>query len=289
MHENKELQKFSFTPRINKSNTFFSMQAPEDVLLGKYEEQQQKLEKMKSQNEQKIHQECPFMPKISKKSQELVRRSRSVKAQTEIQSCDSSELLNNTDIFNSLYILSQRNSINKSLAVQQTNCTFHPKILGFQTPKMCEYTQKPVISRLLSSKATTEQKLQKIREQTIKNETTIDKNTGQILYKPKVCRGPRINKHDPKKPIHENLYNVRYLEQKKLEAQNKDKKRWQELSQKKDTIENSLSVLNLSRNKKLNEVFKLLDPDSCGTISKRHVKLDCIFPPDKNKVCRVMH
>ena len=104
-------------------------------------------------------------------------------------------------------------------------------------------------------------KKKKLKEQ---KEEAIHPKTGQKLHKPKISRGPKKTYTDSNLSLHERLYTERYIAQKKKEAENRDKKRWEETKGKAYSNQYSERVLIDARKNNCQELFKLLYPDNCG-------------------------
>ncbi len=278
--EAAELSQFSFTPNINRTAAFSTWwKAPEDTLLERYEQQKRRLARRKSERELVVKKECPFHPEINPKSEALAKRkarSRSVKGPSEAGDLPGSR----DDIFHTLYSMAKLPST-LSLAVPK-NCTFQPKVHSWNyITKTKAYVAQPLTQRLMGSKAQSEEKLERTREKKEFMEKTFDAKTGQRLHNPKISRGPKkpVAAREQGKPPHERLYKDRYLEAKKSQAVQKDQLRWKELTRKKAVSTQSEKILRDVTSKKVKEVFRLLDPDTCGTISKTHIRLNGILSP----------
>jgi len=296
MKEDQEKQNsklMTFTPKINyhsysRGNRNFN-QAPEDSLKERYDIQQKSLEKKKAEKEKEIKKECPFRPKISEKSNEMARRARSCRGKSEVNSEINGNSLNNSCVFEALYN-DMKNSSTKSLLAPKL-CTFHPIISNWDYTSKREYISQPVSQRLLNSNKAKEEQLKKMRERKMFLESNFDETTGQKLHNPVVSRGPKKPHRDNAKSIYESLYKESYSKNKKLKDEEKAKNRMNTMANgrlnmtaftqnerneiKNYSISNSIQLLEKGKKTKCEEIFKLLDPDSCGKISKNHIQLDC--------------
>lgn len=277
--EQEEIKSMTFTPRIN-SSSFGSrlnlLQAPEDSLMERYALQQERLEKRKSERDLSLKKECPFRPTISDRSNKMATRARSCRGKSkegDANTDNKGDTVNASGIFEALY--SGAKSVSTKSLMIPTPCTFRPNISTWNYTTKREYISQPVSQRLLNSKMAKEEQMKKIREKKMFVENNFDRKTGQMLYKPIVSRGPKQNKRDTSKPIFESLYKDTYLENKKQKTQMAAKTRLEEIKSKKYSIANSIQVLENGKKIKCEELFKLLDPDTCGKISKTHIHLDC--------------
>jgi hypothetical protein len=271
----------TFTPRINSSaygSRLNLLQAPEDSLMERYALQQERLEKKKYERDLSLKKECPFRPRISDISNKIARKARSCRGKSK-ESVANMENQGDTEnasgIFEALY--SGAKSVSTKSLMVPTPCTFKPNISTWNYTTKREYISQPVSQRLLNSKKAKEEQMKKIREKKMFVDTNFDKKTGQMFYKPIVSRGPKQNRRDVTKPIFESLYKDTYLENKKQKSQIAAKTRMEEIKTKKYSIANSIQVLENGKKIKCEELFKLLDPDTCGKISKAHIHLDCMY------------
>lgn len=283
--ERESAKMMTFTPRINSSGysrlTKHSlMQAPEDSLLERYCQQRKSLEKKKAEKEMEVKKECPFKPIVSEKSSQMAKRARSCRGKSKESEAENDEELgetgNKTCIFEILYNETKGASTKSLLAPKL--CTFHPAISNWSYTSKREYISQPVSQRLLNSKKAKEEQMKKIRERKMFVESNFDPNTGQKLHRPVVSRGPKKAQRENPKTIFESLYKETYLKGKKQKAEETAKLRSNDLKSKNYSITNSIQLLEKGKKTKCDEIFKLLDPDTCGKISKNHIHLDCKFP-----------
>ncbi len=262
--------KRSLSMKSNWTSTF-SLGFPLSVtgtLEERYQQQQDRLALAREKAEEQTKRECPFRPRLSEKSARLARRARSVRlSRTGFPEDDK-------DIFAELY----RTQLERTATAQlPSECTFRPYFdRGFRyTKKKKEYLAKPVTDRLISSKGAREETLKKRREEKEKKELTVDEKTGQRLFRPVISRGPKKTATEDRKPLHDRLYKDSYLELKKAQARSREAQRWQGVKAKTYSMQQSDRLLQTARKKKCAEVFKLLDPDGCGTINSGHIRLEC--------------
>ena len=251
--------------------------AAEDSLEERYVEQQERLKKMKEEEEDRVRKECTFTPQICQKSAKMSRRSKSMcGSRIEIDRDLNNDSDFDTSVFNALYCQTQRLQQTAEAKIPE-ECTFKPNVIRsftYKHPKQKEYVSQPVAERLVKSKSFHDLAVKKAREERDLKELTIDQKTGQQLYKPKITRGPK-KVGDQSKPLHERLHKDCYLEKKRAEAESRAKRRWQDLKAKTYSMQRSEKLLNVARKQKCAELFNLLDPDGCGSISSGHIKLDC--------------
>eukprot|EP01022_Parablepharisma_sp_SALTPOND_P004482 TRINITY_DN120376_c0_g1_i1.p2 TRINITY_DN120376_c0_g1~~TRINITY_DN120376_c0_g1_i1.p2 ORF type:complete len:390 (-),score=48.83 TRINITY_DN120376_c0_g1_i1:1862-3031(-) len=221
----------------------------------------------KEKAEAALKKECTFRPKVNQNSVVLARHSKSVCASKSF--AEGSEL---GDVFQTLYSVQRLNGESKPLPAA---FTFRPQISNnFHYRKKSDYVRQPVTDRLIQSKGEKEAALRKMKEEKEAKERTVDSKTGQKLYRPKITRGPKKATANASKPFHDRLYKDQYLNSKKIEAEKKAKQRWDEMKNKSYSMQQSEKLLITARKKKCQELFNLLDPDSCGTITASHIRLD---------------
>ena len=247
--------------------------SPEDGLLERYAKQKERLREAKRAEELRVKGECPFRPLLNGKSVAIAQQSREKRRLAKSVGHASKNELDpdeDDDLFTTLHLATKR-SLGSGMP---TACTFHPNISKCRSKSKHEYLAQPVSQRLAVAQQASEDRLQTARKQQEKADN-FDATTGQRRFRPQISRGPKTNTRDVTKPLHEHLYKDSYLEIKRAKAQQQAQQRWTQLQTKPYSLERSKKLLDSSRKKKAAEVFKLLDPDDCGSIAKSHVRLDC--------------
>ncbi len=248
--------------------------APEDSLEARYAEQLQRLNLAKEKEEERIKKDCTFRPQLSERSVRLAQRARSMCSSKSLLQ-NAEDLLGDDDVFAALY---RTQKVRMGQQPMPAGCTFRPDMTrskSFKYLKRKDYVAQPVVDRLVKSKSFRDQALKQKREEEEKKELTVDQKTGQQLYRPRITRGPKKPVADFNKPLHERLYRDSYLERKKLQDETRARQRWQGMKAKSYSMKQSEKLLKAARKKKCAEIFKLLDPDDCGSINSGHIRLDC--------------
>ena len=135
-------------------------------------------------------------------------------------------------------------------------------------PKRVETTSE-FINRLHNTKNTTDEIIIEVKKKQVLD-NSINRITGQELYKPKICRGPlNPNKRQ------ENFDIDKFYNQKLIEDNNKlhEEEILNNLEKKKHYLELSMKSVLKMKIEKYKEIFHLLDSDQDGFISSRNIKL----------------
>lgn len=222
------------------------------------------MRKRQSDNEILTKMTCPFRPKLSEKTNEIARRSKSIV----LMSNDKE------DIFDKLY-KTPRASYYSSLSIQ-SSFSFHPQISEWEFSNKKDYVNQPILQRLDEAEKKRVEDLKKQREKKEFIEKSVDPLTKQKLHRPVISRGPKTNTRDKTNPLYQVLYKDKELADKKKQTYLKEQERKKALKEKNYSINNSMRMLQNSCKNKAYELFKLLDPDSCGRIHSKHIQLDCI-------------
>ena len=151
---------------------------------------------------------------------------------------------------------------------------FRPQIPKFEYKKQSQYIKEPIVARLINSKSKRQERLNKIKKEKDIKELTFDSASGQKLFKPLISRGPKKRNNYESKTIYDKLYKEKYIPEKRHIAKEKDKERWSRIQEKSYSVTYSEKVLKGARRKKCEELFTLLDPDSCGSINSTHIRLE---------------
>ena len=244
------------TERSKDNNKFEYRRRVHEILQG--EISASKRDRLKEE----IDREFTFIPKVNKR--------KNVKSLAfNSESNDSF----NDDVFQTLYQKSKRKVNEKKIGIEKFK--YKPKVNeNYEYKKKADYIKQPVEERLINSKKNQLEDRKEKKKLKDQKEAAIDPKTGQKLHKPKISRGPKKKYTDSNLSLHERLYTERYIAQKKKEAENKGKKRWEETKGKAYSNQYSEKVLMDARKNKCRELFKLLDPDNCGKIGKDHIRLN---------------
>ena len=254
---------------------------PEDGLLQRYAQQLRRLNEAQKAHDRRVQAECPFRPQLNPKTRVYAQQSRAKRkggksvgdlSRSKSRTEDGREEDDQEE--NSIFVQLHRTKKPTLGEYMPAGCTFQPAISKCFSKGKQEYLAQPVCERMASA----QQASQTRREQARKQHETAEKfdtATGQPLHHPRISRGPKKTERDSRKPLHEHLHKDSYLEIKRAKAERVAQQRWTSIQSKNYSLERSKKLLDVSRKKKCEEVFKLLDPDDCGSIGKSHIRLDC--------------
>lgn len=249
------------------------------------ENKRQYSEKCLEENQKTISKNLTFHPKISKKSNKIVKncekdkkniknlehmnKLHAEKEEQQMKECffipqiseKSNRISENNNIFDSLYkdACLRRNS-------QETSSSNTIK-----EPKKNDYRRKSegveeFFDRLFSSKKKTDEEIDKIRKQ---YKEDIDKQTGQKLFVPMTGRKANSSRE---KPVWDELYLAKIGNKDRLE----DKKTKDSEKCYTQPSENNCKFYEKFKFHRFEALFKLLDSDKDGKISKEKICLDGI-------------
>ena len=249
--------------KIAKLNDDWDYRLEEDI-----KKQKEKRIIEKELFEDSIKKQCTFQPEIDKNSSRLARKSKSLAPEREDISEEDSTL-KLVNVFQALYLKShQQNEVNNQVKTEAKKFGFQPKIKSnYQYKTKADYIKQPVTTRLIEAKSVYEEKIKKAKDDKDMKESTIDLKTGQKLYKPKISRGPNVPCADSSKSVYERL-NQPYVPKKEDTGRKIIQNKPRGYSSK-----HSEKLLLNARKKKCQELFELLDPDNCGTLSATHICL----------------
>jgi hypothetical protein len=255
---------------------------PEDGLLQRYTQQLRRLSEAQKAENSRIQGQCPFRPQLNPNTRLFAQQARAkkkgAKSVGDVSRSRSRAEEGGNDEEDEDSVFNQLNQAKKRQVGQYVpaGCTFQPKISKCFSKGKQEYLAQPICQRMASAQQASQTRLEQVRK---KRETAekFDVATGQRLHHPRISRGPKKNDRDSAKPLHEHLHKDSYLEIKRLKAVRMAQQRLANIQAKTYSLENSKKLLEGSRQKKGAELFKLLDPDDCGSISKGHIRLDCNF------------
>ena len=161
-----ELPELTFSPSINKHSSFLSprnAEKPEEVLLRKAREYQERLEKLKGNRTEEELKECKFTPKINPSSQKNRDSSKPIheKLYTQAEKLKEKQL--------------------KKIEEKEKAFSFKPDV-KLTKKKGAKESKEEVFDRLDSTKKYLEEGLEKKRKEIEENDE--DEKTGQKLFKP---------------------------------------------------------------------------------------------------------
>ena len=163
-----ELPELTFSPSINKHSSFLSprnTEKPEEVLMRKAREYQERLEKLKGDKTEEELKECKFTPKINPCSQ---------------KNRDSSKTIHE-HLFTQAEKLKEKQL--KKIEEQEKAFSYKPDV-KLTKKKGVKESKEEVFDRLDSTKKLLEEELEKKRKEI--DQIDVDEVTGQKLFKPKI-------------------------------------------------------------------------------------------------------
>lgn len=249
-------------------------QPREYSIMEKYAKKKENLKRALMEKERETKRQCTFRPKLSTKTVQLAKQAKSSRAKSCVSSNNDSKLNESdtngcNDVFNYLYLMKKK----QGKVEAPSFCTFRPKISRSKSTN--PYYAQPITSRLINAKKEHDENLKKAREKRQFMTEHFDSKTGQMLYNPKISRGPKNNRQDKNTPIFEKLHKDTYFKDKKTQLAIKAQKNFEKIKNSKPSLDRSKKLLEIGLKKKCEAVFKLLDPDGCGSISKSHINLTC--------------
>ena len=254
-----ELPELTFKPSINKLSNLASPKSsdkPEEVLLKKAKEYQEKLDKLKEEKEEKEMKECKFTPKINNISKNRE---------------------NSKNIHDELFVQAEkkREKLLKKVEEETLQYSFKPSI-NQTKKKPAKESKEEFFDRLDSTKKLLEEELDRKRRK--KEEIDVDEVTGQKLFKPLINSSSEkvfTNQRLTETSIWEFLYSRKDTKKRELEELKTEQQRMLEAaSVSKKSCEGSDKIFQEFRLRQYERLFNSLDSDNDGKISANAIKID---------------
>lgn len=252
----KEIHHMTFSPLINTNASMISPRIydkPENILLKKNQEKQDRLKKLKEDHDQECLKECSFVPKINKtaRSKEPIKKHKELYNQAE-------EL---------------RGKKQKRIEEDIKQWSFKPKVQNAKKKNRSESTEQ-FLDRLENSKKVNEEELEKIRNEKKRMELEY---VGSKPYKKVVGKKEKNLSRCNTAPIWEYLYSQKDSRKKEVEiSQLEFTKNMEAASISKKATENSDRIYNEFRIKQYEKLFGLMDSDYDGFISATSINISSI-------------
>lgn len=248
----KEIHNYTFSPLINTNSSVISPRIydkPENILIKRGQEKQEKIKKLKEDKEKETSKECYFVPKINNNS-----KSRAGTARIHVE----------------LYKQAEKNKEKRNEAIESEfkQLKFKPDVGNAQKKNIFETTEQ-FLDRLETSKKVAAEELERAR---------IEKEKAEIMQclslKPRPSYDPeKLSRHNSE-PIWEYLYGQRDTKKKEiLLSQQEFQKSLVNASVSKKITENSDKIYSEFREKQFRTLFKLMDSDNDGRISVNGINI----------------
>jgi hypothetical protein len=252
----KEIHNYTFSPLINTNSSLISprvYEKPENILIKRGVEKQEKIQKLKENTEKEIEKECYFVPKINKNS-----KSRNVPN-------IHAELYNQAE--------QRKDKRNGDIESDFKQWTFKPEVGNAHKKKgdIFENTDQ-FLDRLETSKRVAEEEMKRVRE---------DKEKAEIIQVQSMKPRPsydksKISRHNSE-PVWDYLYGQRDAKKKELlESQKEFQKTLATASISKKTSQNSDKIFADFRQKQFQKLFETMDSDRDGVISSHGINISTI-------------
>ena len=254
----KEIHNYTFSPLINTNSSVISPRVydkPENILLKRGQEKQEKLKKLQEATEKETSSQCYFVPKINKNS-----KSRSGVSNIHI------ELYNQAE--------KKKEKRNGDIENEFKQWTFKPDVGTAQKKNVFETTEQ-FLDRLEMSKRLAEQELERIREEKEKNEFL---QVQSLKPRPSYDTN-KLSRHNSE-PIWEYLYGQKDSKKKEIMvSQQEFQKSLAHASVSKKTTEVSDRIYEEFRKKQFQKLFETMDSDLDGRISNSAINIANIETP----------
>jgi hypothetical protein len=239
-------KELTFKPAINSRSKSLAKnhRRAEDSYMEQQRKRLEGLERKKGLSLAEQQSECTFVPKVNSNSQAMA-RSRST----------------HRSAFVNLYSEAQDRQVRHQEAkdsVLKAQCPFKPTI---NSQRMRSIQDRPLVDRLVNSRAMVESSLQRIRDE---QSALIDPATGQAFFKPKIGRAPRLDRNSENLPIGAYLYS----------QSSKDSSRLQDPSTAIELLsrQRSTQIIEKLKMERFRELFELLNPDENQAIASTRIE-----------------
>lgn len=258
----KDIQELTFSPLINTNSSLISPRVydrPENILLKKKQEKDEKIKKLKEELDQEYYKECYFSPKINQNS----------------KSRDTG-----TSIYRELYTQAEklREKREKKIEEELQQIPFKPDVKTAKKKNVFE-TKDQLFDRLESSKKVSEEEIEKMRREKEQAELNNCRSYKE-LKSPKTDESDKYTARYNSAPIWEYLYSERDKKKNEIQSfQEQNLKTIEETSTIKKTTEKSDKIFNDFKNKQYEKLFTLMDIDKDGKISAQSIDISKIEIP----------
>lgn len=251
----KEIHNYTFSPLINNNSSAISPRVydkPENILLKKGQEKQEKIKKLQENHEKEVSKECYFVPKINNNN-----KSRADSERIHVKLYNQAEKL--------------KEKRNENIEAEFKQITFKPDVGNAHKKNIFETTEQ-FLDRLETSKRVAEEELERVR---------MEKQKAEIEHclsmKPRPSYDTsKIARHNSE-PIWEYLYGQKDSKKKEiLMSQQEFQKTLENASISKKTTENSDKIYSEFREKQFKALFKQMDSDLDGKISVNGINISNI-------------
>ena len=251
----KEIHNFTFSPLINTNSSLISPRVydkPENILMKKKQENDEKLRLKKEELEKEYFKECVFSPSINEVSKNR---------------------LSVGNIHSELYLQAEKQKERRVNKIEEElkQIPFKPDVKTARKKNVFE-TKEQLFDRLDTSKKTTEEEIQKLREEKLRLEQEEIENTSRKMRNS--LSDANMQRHNSES-IWEYLYSQRDSKKKELfTSQQEFMKQVEAASISKKTTDNSERIATEFRKNQYEKLFRAMDSDYDGDISATAININ---------------